>query len=250
MLKVIAIGDVHADWRHLYAALKAAYAMDTHGEPTQPVLDGRYRVILMGDLVHPKRIEGYEEMTGRPEYNWRDPDHLKSASRAQVRDLYKLKDFVDKSEGNVQVILGNHDDAALEHKFLLGTALGVIHAEFDPARSGVPLPDDLQAWFRSFPRHVRLNGIHFAHAGPTPGMAYFDDFFYGDPDSKRWWTDKPHLVRDAGHAFGVYGHTVMDDGIYVDTTHGFAMIDALEKRQYLEMLLRDDETFDYRIAEF
>ena len=250
MLKVIAIGDVHADWRHLHAALKASYAMDAHGEPTQPVLDGRYRVILMGDLVHPKRIEGYEEMTGREEYNWRDPDHLKSASRAQVRDLYKLKDFVDKSEGNVQIILGNHDDAALEHKFLLGTALGVIHAEFDPARSGVPLPEDLQAWFRSFPRHIRLNGIHFAHAGPTPGMAYFDDFFYGDPDSKRWWKDKPHLVRDAGHTFGVYGHTVMDDGILIDETHSFAMIDALEKRQYLEMLLRDDETFDYRIAEF
>ena len=250
MLKVIAIGDVHADWRNLSAALKAAYAMDAHGQPTQPVLDGRYRVILMGDLVHPKRIEGYELLTGRADYNWRDPDHLKSASRAQVRELYKLKDYVDQSNGNVQVILGNHDDAALEHKFLLGTALGVIHAEFDPTKGGVPLPEDLQGWFKTFVRYVRLHGIHFAHAGPTPGMMYFDDFFYGDPDAKRWWSEKPHLVRDAGHTFGVYGHTVMEDGIYIDATNKFAMIDALEKRQYLELLLRDDETFDYRIEQF
>jgi hypothetical protein len=250
MLKVIAIGDVHADWGHLYGALKAAYAMDASGEPTQPVLDGRYRVILMGDLVHPKHIEKYEELTGRAEYNWRDPEHLKSASRAQVRELYKIKDFVDKAGGNVQVILGNHDDAALEHKFLLGTALGVIHAEFDPGKGGTPMPEDLQDWFRTFPRYVRLHGVHFAHAGPTPGMAYFDDFFYGDPDSKRWWKDKPHLVNDAGHVFGVYGHTVMEDGIFIDRDHNFAMIDALDKRQYLEMMFRDDESFDYRTASF
>jgi hypothetical protein len=250
MLKVIAIGDVHADWGNLYAALKAAYAMDASFEPTDPVLSGRYRVILMGDLIHPKRIEGYEALTGRAEYNWRDPEHLNSASRAQVRELYRLKDYADKASGNVQIILGNHDDAALEHKFLLGTALGVIHAEFDPTKGGTPLPDDLQDWFRGFQRYVRINGVHFAHAGPTPGMAYFDDFFYGDPDSKRWWQDKPNLVKDAGHSFGVYGHTVMDHGIYVNAPHAYAMIDALEKRQYLEMLIRDDGSFDYRIVDF
>ena len=250
MVKVIAIGDVHTDWGLLYGALKASFAMDAHGNPTPPVLDGRYRVILMGDLVHPKTTVRYEELTGREGYDFRNPDHLKSASRAQTRELYKIKEFVEKSGGNVEIILGNHDDAALEHKFLLGNAMGVIHAEFDPSKGGTPLPEDLQEWIRTFQRYIRIKGVHFSHAGPLPGMMYFDDFFYNDRDSKHWWHEKPFYVKDAGHAFGVYGHTVMKDGIVLDLESGFAMIDALEKRQYLEMLIDDEGQYKARIASF
>jgi hypothetical protein len=250
MLKVIAIGDVHTEWGLLYNALKAAYAMDSAGNPTAPVLDGRYKVILMGDLVHPKTTVRYEEITGREGYDFRNPDHLKSASRAQTRELYKIKEFVEKASGNVEILLGNHDDAALEHKFLLGNAMGVIHAEFDPSKNGTPLPDDLLEWIRGFKRYLRIEGVHFSHAGPLPGMMYFDDFFYNDRDAKHWWHEKPHYVRDAGHAFGVYGHTVMKEGIVLDLHAGFAMIDALEKRQYLEMMIADDGQFQARVAEF
>jgi hypothetical protein len=234
MVKVIAIGDVHTEWGLLYHALKASFAMDAAGNPTAPVLDGRYRVILMGDLVHPKTMARYEEITGREGYDFRDPDHLKSASRAQTRELYKIKEFVEKAGGNVEVLLGNHDDAALDHKFLLGNAMGVIHAEFDP----------------SFKRYIRLHGVHFSHAGPLPGMMYFDDFFYNDRDAKHWWHEKPHYLRDAGHSFGVYGHTVMKEGIVLNVEAGFAMIDALEKRQYLEMMIDDDGKYQARVAEF
>jgi hypothetical protein len=250
MVKVIAIGDVHTDWALLYGVLKASFAMDAHGNPTPPVLDGRYRVILMGDLVHPKTTLRYEELTGREGYDFRNPDHLKSASRAQTRELYKIKEFVEKAEGNIEIILGNHDDAALEHKFLLGNAMGVIHAEFDPSKGGTPLPDDLQEWMRGFKRYIRIDNVHFSHAGPLPGMMYFDDFFYNDRDSKHWWHEKPFYVKDAGHSFGVYGHTVMKDGIVLDLERGFAMIDALEKRQYLEMLIDDEGQVKARIASF
>jgi hypothetical protein len=250
MVKVIAIGDVHTDWGLLHGALKASFAMDAHGNPTQPVLDGRYRVILMGDLVHPKTIMRYEEITGREGYDFRNPEHLKSASRAQTRELYKIKEFVEKAEGNVEIILGNHDDAALDHKFLLGNAMGVIHAEFDPSKGGTPLPEDLQEWIRAFKRYIRIDNVHFSHAGPLPGMMYFDDFFYNDRDSKHWWHEKPYYVKDAGFNFGVYGHTVMKDGIVLNLDKGFAMIDALEKRQYLEMLIDDDDQFQARIATF
>jgi hypothetical protein len=250
MQKVIAIGDVHTDWGSLNAALRAAFVMDAQGNPTAPVLEGRYRVILMGDLVHPKTLARYETVSGREGYDWHNPEHLKSASRAQVRDLNRLKDFVTRANGNIEILLGNHDDAALEHKHLLGNAMGVIHAEFDESKGGVPLPDDLQAWFRTFPRYIRIHGIHFSHAGPTPGMMYFDDFFYGDPDTKNWWHTKPHLVKDAGHRFGVYGHTVMKNGIVLDKENGFAMIDALDHRQYLELMIRDEEAFDVRVAAF
>ncbi len=250
MVKVIAIGDVHADWRHLWSALKASYAATHDGKPSQVVLDGRYRVILIGDLVHPKTQEAYEELTGRENYDWHDVEHLRSASKAQARELYKIKNFVDEAEGGVSIILGNHDAAALDHNFLLGTAVGLTHAEFDETKGGLALPQDLQDWMRTWQSEVRIHGVQFAHAGPTPGMASYDDFFYGDPDTKRWWHEKPFLVTASGHKFGVYGHTVMKDGILIDEENRFAMIDALEKRQYLDMMFQDDGEFAYRIAEF
>ena len=250
MLKVIAIGDVHADFGRMWSALKAAYAVDAAGNPTPPLLDGRYQVVLIGDLVHPKNVEAYENLTGRAPFDWRDPEHLRSAARSQVRELYRVKEYVENALGAVTVLLGNHDAAALEHTHVLGTAKGLVHVEFDGSKGGTPLPDDLAEWMRSWPREVRIHDVQFAHAGPTPGMLYFDDFFYGDPDSKNWWRTKPHLVVDAGHRFGVYGHTVMPEGILVDREHRFAMIDALERRQYLELLFRDDDEFDYRVVDF
>ena len=47
----------------------------------------------------------------------------------------------------------------------------------------------------------------------------------------------------AGLAFGVYGHTQIDDGILLDEAHRLAMIDALHAREYLELLL-DPENAD------
>ena len=79
MLKVTAIGDVHADFGRLWAALKAAQIMDSDGHPTGPVLDGQYRAILIGDLVHPKNIQTYEKLTGREPFDWKNPEHLRSA---------------------------------------------------------------------------------------------------------------------------------------------------------------------------
>ncbi len=79
-------------------------------------------------------------------------------------------------------------------------------------------------------------------------MQHFDDFFYHDVDTKTWWYEKPELVQQAGHRFGVYGHTVMKEGIYIDKEHSFAMIDALSHRQFLEMIVSDDR-LDYSVAE-
>lgn len=76
----------------------------------------------------------------------------------------------------------------------------------------------------------------------------FDDFFYHDPDTKAWWYTKPELVRQAGHRFGVYGHTVMKEGIYLDAENHLAMIDALTHKQFLELLL-DEDRLDYRIMQ-
>ena len=250
MLKVIAIGDVHADFASMWAALKAAYAADAAGRPTPPVLDGRYRVVLIGDLVHAKSLRAYEDLTGRSPFDPHDPDHLRAAARAQVRELYRVKNYCELAGGFVTVLLGNHDAAALDHRHALTTSGGLVHDEFDPSRGGQPLPEDLAAWMRSWPAAFTMRGVHFAHAGPTPGMGSYDDFFYGDPDTKSWWREKPNLVRDAGFGFGVYGHTVMPEGVYLDPLGRFAMIDALERREYLELILRDDGEVEHGVVKF
>jgi len=248
VIKVLAVGDVHGMWAELWSVLRAASVATPTYEPTEAVLSGRYRVVLVGDLVHYKDQRAYAIAVGADPYDSSDPDHLRRAARAQIRELYRFRDFVAKTQGNLQIILGNHDEAALLHNYDLGTRGGLKHDEFRADRGGVPLPDDLADWFRSFPREVVHHGVHFAHAGPTPGMQYFDDFFYHDPDTKTWWYEKPQLVRQAGHRFGVYGHTVMKDGIYVDREHSLAMIDALAQRQFLEMIV-DEDRLDYTVSQ-
>ena len=248
MLKVIALGDIHGRWAAVWRALKAVAAADAMCEPTQPVIDGRFHVVFIGDLVHYKDADSYAAAVGEP-FDIHNPLHLQRAAKVQIRELYRFKNYLDKANGNATVILGNHDEEALTHSYELGTRSGLAHHEFDPAKGGLALPDALELWMQSFPREKIIHGVHFAHAGPLPGMQFFDDFFYHDHDSKTWWLKKPSYVQQAGHRFGVYGHTPMEEGIYVDSQHCFAMIDALAQQQFLEMIL-SPERLDYRILKF
>lgn len=248
MIKVVAIGDVHGQWAELWRALKAAAVCDASFGPSDALLEGRCQVVCLGDLVHYKDERAYEQATHSEPYDPTSPRQLQRAARAQIRELYRFRTFVEKAGGNVTVILGNHDEAAITHQYDLGTRGGLRHDEFNEDKGGLALPDDLIGWFRSFPRERVFHGVQFAHAGPLPGMQFFDDFFYHDPDTKAWWYTKPELVAQAGHRFGVYGHTVMKNGIYIDKENRFAMVDALARRQYFEMLL-DDERLDYRVMQ-
>jgi len=239
MIKVIAIGDVHAEFDRLWEALRAAYAADADGLPTPPVREGRYRVVLLGDLVHPKSLEGYRRLTGLEDYDPKNPDHLRAASLAQVSELLRVKRYLDAARGHAVVLLGNHDHAALHHDVLLGNAFGVEHREFDPKYGGRPLPPGLARWIASWPKSYELLGVQFAHAGPTPWLQSYDPFFYQSREAKTWWRETPEYVRRSGFRFGVYGHTPVDE-IVIDRKHGFAIVDALDRGQYLELLLDDD----------
>ncbi len=249
MIKVVAIGDVHGQWAEAWQALKAATACTAQLEPTQAVTEGRFQVVFAGDLVHYKDLRDYEQAVGEEPYDVTVTDHLRRAAKAQIRELYRFKDYVDKSCGNVSIILGNHDEAALTHRYELSTRGGLSHHEFNAGKGGLALPEDLAEWMRGFAREKVFYEVQFAHAGPLPGMQHFDDFFYHDQDTKQWWYAKPELVGQTGYRFGVYGHTVMQEGIYVDKEHHFAMIDALGQRQFFEMLL-DDDRLDYRVMQF
>ncbi len=248
MIKAIAIGDVHGQWAELWRVLKAAAACDIHYRATPQVIQGRYQVICIGDLVHYRDERAYAVAVGEEPYDHTNPDHLRRAGKAQIRELYRFKDYVESAGGNVTVILGNHDDSALAHEYELATRGGLKHDEFLSERGGVELLDDLKEWFRGFEREKVFFGVHFAHAGPTPGMQVFDDFFYHDPDTKQWWYNKPELVKQSGYRLGVYGHTVMKEGIYIDKENSLAMIDALAHMQFFEMILSDDR-LDYSLMQ-
>lgn len=253
MHKFIAIGDVHADWGSLWAALRAAYAVDAGGAPTAPLVAGHFQVVLMGDLVHPKSRADYARLAGKADFDFANADHLFLAARAQVQHLERLKAFTEAANGHVHILLGNHDDAVLNTNYLLGTGAGIVHTEFDPARGGVHLPEHLRAWFASFARELRVGNVQFAHVGPLPSMAYYDDLFYSDHTHKTWWREQPDLVRLSGVRFGVYGHTQMQGGIYVHDDGEFAMIDALASREYLEIMVRpelEQPVTTYRVAPF
>ncbi|WP_019587151.1 metallophosphoesterase [Deinococcus apachensis] len=237
MQKFIAVGDVHADWDGLWAALRAASCVDAAGRPTAPVQAGLYQVVLIGDLVHPKNEGAYERLTGLARFDPRNPDHLFLAAREQVRHLEELRAFQAAAPHAVHILLGNHDAAVLTTSHVLGTGSGLVHVEFDPNHGGVHLPEHLRAWMKDFPRELRVGSVQFAHVSPLPAHTHYDDLFYADPSTKRWFRDSPEYVKRADLSFGVYGHTQVGGGILLNEAAGLAMIDALPARQYLELLL-------------
>lgn len=235
MPRIVAIGDVHAEYGKLWQALRHAGAADAQYQPTPALQTGQLRVVLLGDLVHPKTRQGYTRLTGLEPYDARNPEHLQRASREQVRALRRIQQFAERSGGFVVVLRGNHDQAALDHKFLLGNASGIEHAEFDPERGGAPLPAPLAEWLGGLPKEFVIDGIHFAHVGPAPWLQEYDDMFYQSKEPKQWWFTHPDYLARSGYRFGVYGHTVMKKGIRVFGEHRFALIDALDLGQYLEL---------------
>ena len=245
MHKVIAIGDVHADWDTLWQALRAASCLGLDGLPTPPVRAGAYQVILIGDLVHPKSAAGYAHLTGLDPFDPLEPEHVRLAARAQLGPLEQLWAYQQAAPHAVHILLGNHDAAALDPRFLLGTGGGLTHPEFDPEHGGLPLPPHLHAWMSSFPREVRLGGVQFAHVSPLPQHVHYDDLFYSDRSSKTWFRDTPEYVTMAGLGFGVYGHTPVEGGVRLHRDDRgrplFALIDALHEREYLELLWDEGE---------
>lgn len=246
MIKVIAVGDLHADFPRMWRALKHAYAVDESWMPSDPLKRGTYRVVLMGDLVHPKMVADYRKLTGLEDYDPNSPEHLRVAAKAQIRELYRIKHFQEAAPEHITILKGNHDDAVVTHSYVLGNSL-LEHKEFHPNVGGFELPDDLKEWMAGFPAQVNMYGVNFAHVGPVPWLQSYDDMFYNGREAKEWWIHNGDYVERMGHRFGVYGHTVMKNGILVKDT--LALIDALDHDQYLELIL-DDDKLDWEIVQF
>jgi hypothetical protein len=238
MIKVIAIGDLHADFPKLWRALKSSYAANEDLSPSDPLKRGTYRVVLIGDLVHPKLLADYQRLTGIEDYDPENPDHLRTAAKAQFRELHRIRRFQEASPDTVTILMGNHDHAALTHSYVLGNAT-LEHKEFHPEFGGVEFPEDLKTWFSSFVPELNLHGVNFAHVGPVPWLQTYDDMFYNGREAKEWWLQNSDYVKRMNHRFGVYGHTVMQNGILIKDE--LALIDALDHNQYLEIIIDEED---------
>lgn len=244
MIKVTAIGDLHAEFPRLWRALRGAYLAGEDFLPSEPVQQGRFRVVLMGDLMHPKTLEHYQRLTGLDDFDPTDPTHLRMAAKAQIREMYRIKRYQEAAPEHVTILLGNHDHAAATGNFVLGNAY-LEHHEFHPEHGGISMPEDLKAWLLSFPTEINLYGVNFSHVGPVPWLQSYDEMFYNGREAKEWWQHNPDYVSRMGYRFGVYGHTVMKEGIQIFDQ--LALIDAFDQDQYLVLYL-DDDHFEVQIA--
>lgn len=236
-MKVLALGDLHALFPTLWRILKKEGAATPELRPTEEVRAGRLRVVLLGDLVHPKTPQDYQLLTGLTVFDPENPHHLQTAARVQVRELFRLKRFQEEAQGHVTILLGNHDEAVVKGRPLLGNR-HLVHKEFHPELGGLELPEGLKTWMAGFPRELVLEGVHFAHVGPVPWLQSYDEMFYASSEPKTWWFLTPEYVERMGYRFGVYGHTPMKEGILIRKR--LALIDALDLGQYLKLTLGEE----------
>ena len=97
--KILAFGDVHGQWAELWGALRAAGMASDVGEPTLPALESAVEVVLIGDLVHYKDAESYAFAVGEEVFDAADPRQLRRAAKAQIRELYRFKDYMARAGG-------------------------------------------------------------------------------------------------------------------------------------------------------
>ncbi|GLV47535.1 metallophosphoesterase [Thermus sp. LT1-2-5] len=236
-MRVVAIGDLHANFPAFWRILKAEGLVDGSFKPTPALRFGTSKVVLLGDLVHPKTPKDYERLTGLVPFDPENPLHLRLAAKAEIRELFRLKALQEEAGGNLVILLGNHDEAALKGEPILGNR-HLKHLEFHPEKGGQPLPEALKTWMESFPKEWVLNGVHFAHVGPVPWLQEYDDLFYAQSEPKTWWFRTPDYVERMGYRYGVYGHVPLREGILLKER--FALIDALDLGQYLELFPEED----------
>lgn len=246
MMRVVAIGDVHARFDLLWEALVCSGCAQPDRSPSAQLLQGELHLVLIGDLVHPKTPFEYAQLAAVDSFDARNPQHLQAAARAECLGLQQLMQFSHRAAPQITLLLGNHDHAALYHQAVLGNSL-LDHLEFDPRYGGLALPPHLATWMASFPLEFNLLGVNFAHVGPTSWLQSYDDYFYATDEHRSWALHNPEYVTRSGYRYGVYGHVVQPEGITLYPQ--LALIDALPSRQYLELWV-DTERVEPQVRSF
>ena len=212
-MHLVVIGDIHTQAAKLWTMLRDAGLADAERRPTERLRDPNTKLILLGDLVHAKSRERYNELTGVRTYDEHNPEHLARAEAAQVRFLREVKAFQDAVGERMVILMGNHDfNAVSDEQGPLRTD-DISHLEWTQGH-GSELGPELRAWIASWPFEAVIDDIHFAHVGPRPEHNRFDSGFYLE-NRRRWIYENRDFLAETPYRLGVYGHTPVRGGVNV-----------------------------------
>ncbi len=221
-MRIVVIGDVHAQEAKLWRMLDEAGLRKPDGSPSDALLAGHTHLVLLGDLVHPKSKERYAEMLGVGHYDEYDPEQLREAERTQETFLRRIAAFLAPlPDGIATILAGNHDYNAVTPDQGPLRSDDVTHLEWKPGY-GTALPTDLAAWIGSWPHEWILDDVHFAHVGPAPEHNVYDTDFYLQ-NRRRWIYEDVDALEGTPYRFGIYGHTPVRGGLNL-ASKGRAML--------------------------
>ena len=213
--RLVVVGDIHAQVAKFWRILREAGLLTEGHEPAPELTEGDTQLILLGDLVHAKTRPGYAALIGQRTFDEHHPPDVKKAEAAQEAFLREVRTFSERAQGNVTILLGNHDYNALN------AGAGVLQTDTLPhyewRAPGQALPADLAAWLATWPRElvvdVGTTGLHFAHVGPKAEHNRYDAGFY--LENRRDWILEPRdVLAETPYRFGVYGHTPVRGGVH------------------------------------
>lgn len=224
-MRLVVIGDIHAQEDKLWRMLHEAGLRDDDGAPAPELMHGDTRLVLLGDLVHAKHRSLYAELAGVATYDEYDPGHVRRVERAQEAFLGRVHEFMEPLPANAaRILLGNHDHNAVDPLQGPLRSDDISHLEWKPGY-GTQLPEDLATWIRGWPRSLEIEGIHLAHVGPREEHNIYDTDFYRL--NRRAWIYEDHdYLAETSYRLGVYGHTPVRGGLNVASRGKALLLDA------------------------
>jgi len=242
-LRLIVIGDIHAQAGKFWAMLRDAGLVDEANQPTALLPQGEVKLILLGDLVHAKSRERYAAMIRAGRYDEYNPEHLAKAEAVQAAFLGEVKRFADAlPEGAMEILLGNHDFNAITPSQGPLRTDDVLHLEWKESA----LTPELASWIASWKTELAIEGIHFAHVGPLPEHNRYDNGFYLE-NRRRWIYSDQDFLAETPYRLGIYGHTPVRGGVNIASQGRALLLDTNGHQDEYCYLVIEFERDRYRL---
>lgn len=243
-MRLVVVGDIHTQDKKMWQILSEAGLSTEENKPTELMLSGTIKLVLLGDLFHAKSRKRYSEIVDGEHYDEYNPDHVRRSEDYHEELLTSLKAFYDAvPAGDMVILMGNHDFNAVSYDQGPLRTDDIAHFEW---KQGNELDPELREWVESWPYEYVYEGVHFAHVGPFVEHNTYDDAFYLQ-NRRRWIYEDKDFFEDSDHKFGVYGHTPVRGGVNLASRGRAILLDTNghgEEYAFLEIEVEQD---DYRL---
>ena len=237
-MRVVVIGDIHAQVGKFWTMLQEAGLADSNHQATLPE---DTHLVLLGDLVHAKSRERYSALVDVNRYDEYNPDHIEKAEKAQEAFLREVKTFANALGDKMTILMGNHDFNAVNAEQGPLRTDDVSHLEWKEGHGGT-LDEDLANWVRTWPFEHVIENIHFAHVGPLEEHNTYDNGFYLE-NRRRWIYEDKDFLKDTPYRLGVYGHTPVRGGVNIASQGRAILLDTNghgDEYTFLELTIEEE----------